>query len=842
MRLSALGVALVFSVLLVPGTVVAQPASGAEASVPRVMQFTGTFRPANGQPPAPVEIVTFAIYGDETEGTTLWQETQNVTIASGGEYTVVLGSTNPDGLPMDVFASGQAHWLGVHVERAGESEQPRIRIMSVPYALRSADADTLGGKPASAYVLAEPATSTSTAASGKPGSTKSDRSATTPSATTQSATTGWIPVATDSVGGLGNSVMFQSASNFIGVGTTTPNDAVHAVVNDGAGNFTGYAVQNLNAGALAYSGMLFYDHTGALTQFQGYNNVTHEYRINNIARVSPGGAFNGSINFMQGGVSKFLVAPTGNIGIGTTSPNALLEVSNALIPALNANFNVTSFGSQSGIQLRRARGTVGAPSAVQAGDPIGSFTARGYGATGFGGDTGMSVMASQNWTDAAQGTFINIFTTPNGSNQGNVRMTIAPDGSVGIGTVVPNIFNAGLDVSNASTGTTPFATSMTSSFGSTAAGSAFVGRKARGTGGTPTAVQAGDNLAGFLGRGYGATAFNSYGGGMFVRVAEDWTDIAQGTSLLFHTTATGTITPSTKMTLDPAGNLGIGTTAPKASLEVSRTGTNAVVTSTVYKNGCCSAFIAQSARGTADAPTAVQVGDLLGTFGTSGYGTTSFNDIFTVVAGFAAENFSDTARGTALVLGTTPLGTHNVNLVMGLLPSGNVGIGTPVDANGILTAADRLQVFGDIRVGTSGTNGCLNNFGGGGIVGTCASDRRFKKNISPFGAVLDQVTALQPVNFDWRTTEFPERHFGDSRAYGLIAQDVEGVLPELVVTNEDGYKAVDYSKLPLLAIQAVKELKSRNEHLSEEAAKLGARVDELERTVRELLAAIAAKE
>jgi hypothetical protein len=55
--------------------------------------------------------------------------------------------------------------------------------------------------------------------------------------------------------------------------------------------------------------MLFYDHTNALTQFQGYNNSTHEYRINNIAP-------NGSINFMLGGSSKFLVAPSGNIGLG----------------------------------------------------------------------------------------------------------------------------------------------------------------------------------------------------------------------------------------------------------------------------------------------------------------------------------------------------------------------------------------------------------------------------------------------------------------------------------------------------------------------------------------------
>ena len=96
--------------------------------------------------------------------------------------------------------------------------------------------------------------------------------------------------------------------------------------------------------------------------------------------------------------------------------------------------------------------------------------------------------------------------------------------------------------------------------------------------------------------------------------------------------------------------------------------------------------------------------------------------------------------------------------------------------------------------------------------------------------MLDQLTALQPVHYFWRATEFPEQHFGDSRAYGLIAQDVEQVLPELVVTNDDGFKAVDYSKLPLLTIQAVKDLKSENDALKQ-------RVAELERLVNELLAA-----
>jgi len=144
-------------------------------------------------------------------------------------------------------------------------------------------------------------------------------------------------------------------------------------------------------------------------------------------------------------------------------------------------------------------------------------------------------------------------------------------------------------------------------------------------------------------------------------------------------------------------------------------------------------------------------------------------------------------------------------------------------------ATDRLQIFGDARVGDSGTNGCLKRFDGNFLVGTCVSDRRFKRNITPFGRVLDQLTALQPVNYYWRTTEYPERHFGNAQAYGLIAQDVEQILPELVVTHDDGYKAVDYTKLPLLTIEAVKELKNENDELKR-------RLAEVERLLAEMLA------
>ena len=95
-----------------------------------------------------------------------------------------------------------------------------------------------------------------------------------------------------------------------------------------------------------------------------------------------------------------------------------------------------------------------------------------------------------------------------------------------------------------------------------------------------------------------------------------------------------------------------------------------------------------------------------------------------------------------------------------------------------------------------------------------------KRDIAPFGPALSAVAQLQPVHYYWHATEFPERRFGDTRAYGLIAQDVEQVLPELVVTNDDGYKAVDYSKLPLLTIQAIKELKAENDGMQRTIADL----------------------
>jgi hypothetical protein len=157
--------------------------------------------------------ITFAFYAEQEGGAALWMETQNVVLESGGKYAVQLGATNANGLPTDLFNSGAARWLGVRVN--GGNEQPRILLLSVPYALKAGDAETVGGLPPTAFVLAAPANSGTTVSAINPASPRAAAGAVEPPATgntpvtTAGGTSGKIPV-WDSTSDITNSVMSQS--------------------------------------------------------------------------------------------------------------------------------------------------------------------------------------------------------------------------------------------------------------------------------------------------------------------------------------------------------------------------------------------------------------------------------------------------------------------------------------------------------------------------------------------------------------------------------------------------------------------------------------------------------
>jgi hypothetical protein len=125
------------------------------SSVPRLIRFSGVAKDANGKPLTGTIGITFLLYKDEQGSVPLWMETQNVQPDANGHYSVQLGSTQPNGLPTDVFTSGEARWLGVQPQ--GQEEQPRILLMSVPYAIKAQEAETLAGKTVSDFVLSDQA-------------------------------------------------------------------------------------------------------------------------------------------------------------------------------------------------------------------------------------------------------------------------------------------------------------------------------------------------------------------------------------------------------------------------------------------------------------------------------------------------------------------------------------------------------------------------------------------------------------------------------------------------------------------------------------------------------------
>ena len=156
----ALALALAFCFM---GSLALRGQEGAPASptvVPPLIRFTGVMTSSGSQNRAAssasgaLVTATFSLYELQEGGTPLWSETQKVQLDEQGRYVVLLGATSPAGLPLDLFTSGKALWLGVQPQLSGAGELPRVLMVAVPYALKASDSDTLGGKPASAYALA----------------------------------------------------------------------------------------------------------------------------------------------------------------------------------------------------------------------------------------------------------------------------------------------------------------------------------------------------------------------------------------------------------------------------------------------------------------------------------------------------------------------------------------------------------------------------------------------------------------------------------------------------------------------------------------------------------------
>jgi hypothetical protein len=195
------------------------------ATVPRLVNFSGKATDAQGKLIVGIVGATFAIYKEEAGGSPLWFETQNLQADAKGNYTVQLGASKPDGLPLEVFSSGEARWLGVTVN--GGQEQPRVLLLSVPYALKAADAETIGGLPPSAFALVAPANGAGTGATSSRATASSSASGVPPASsnvTTTGGTVNAVPLWTTATN-VQSSAISQTGTGTtakIGIGTTTP--------------------------------------------------------------------------------------------------------------------------------------------------------------------------------------------------------------------------------------------------------------------------------------------------------------------------------------------------------------------------------------------------------------------------------------------------------------------------------------------------------------------------------------------------------------------------------------------------------------------------------------------
>lgn len=107
------------------------------------------------------------------------------------------------------------------------------------------------------------------------------------------------------------------------------------------------------------------------------------------------------------------------------------------------------------------------------------------------------------------------------------------------------------------------------------------------------------------------------------------------------------------------------------------------------------------------------------------------------------------------------------------------------------------------------------------------SDLRWKKDIRELTDILPSVLELTPVSYQLRTDEFPELGFTEGRHIGLIAQEVEKVFPQIVNTDNNGFKGIAYDKLSALLVQALKEQQQQIESEKQKNLKLETELESL---------------
>jgi len=353
------------------------------ATVPRLITYSGTVKDASGKLHTGGTELTFALYEFQEGGSPLFVETQNLQLDEQGRYTVLLGATQAEGLPLDLFTLGKARWLGVTPQLPAVGEQPRVLLVGVPYALKAADAETLAGLPASAFVQAGTlASSGAVSSSGQSNAAQSSAQAAGQSSNAAlsvsgSGTTNFIPIWTSSTN-LGNSTISEVRGTVNVKGTlqlpATGTATATAGNNSQPASLQASAFNSSTKAAVNQTFNLQAEPTGNNTSSpSGKLNLLFASGTGTPAETGLSIASNGKITFAAGQTFPGTGTITGvtagkDLTGGGNSGNVTLNLDTTKVPQLNAantfvgnqstTGNISATGSVSGGSANFGAGTV----------------------------------------------------------------------------------------------------------------------------------------------------------------------------------------------------------------------------------------------------------------------------------------------------------------------------------------------------------------------------------------------------------------------------------------------------------------------------------------------------
>jgi hypothetical protein len=284
--------------------------------------------------------------------------------------------------------------------------------------------------------------------------------------------------------------------------------------------------------------------------------------------------------------------------------------------------------------------------------------------------------------------------------------------------------------------------------------------------------------------------------------------------LAFYTSATEAMRIST------AGNVGIGTAAPSQKLHVAG---GALITGAATVSGALAAgsTLAVAGAATVDGSLAVTGATTVSsTLTVSGASTYNGQGDFTALQNVGTLRTSSTSLGGIEVRSAST----NDAAFMTFHRPGNYASYFGIDT-------DNYFAVGGWSAGAALANFKCNSFSasgavavtgaltaGGNITAFFSSDERLKENVVNISNPLEKLALLNGVTFDWKDSYIESQGgldamFVRKNDVGIIAQDLEKVLPQLVAERSDGYKAVKYDRIVALLIEAVKELKAEVDSL-----------------------------